>query len=144
MLNAAAIAFLAPSTLVRIRGLIVAQPTTTASTQNEPSLLTLMIRKISLDETDSTYVPFTGDMFTPTFLSNEDILWTGAIVMLASTGSGASGIGSRNAGFVDVDVKSKRTFESAEERLVLEAVVLNGDGSTVDVSPMLRILMMVG
>jgi hypothetical protein len=103
-----------------------------------------MIRKVSLDETDTTYVPFAGDMFTPTFLSNEDILWTGAIVMLASSGSGASGIGHRAAGFVDVDVKAKRKFESSEERLVFEAVVLNGDGSSVDVKMMLRCLMMAG
>ena len=73
-------------------------------------------------------------------LANEDILWTGALVCRGAQLSDTSG--QRPMDVIDVDVKAKRRFESAEERLVLEAMPLSGDGSAMRIVCVLRALIM--
>ena len=143
LLNSAQVAAWGPATMVRLRGVIYAVANTTSTAVNEPGLIELQIRKVSLEATDTTFTATTEQLDAGPNLANEDILWTGGIHLLGwGAGLSASDIGGRPAGFVDVDVKAKRRFESAEERLVLEAMPLSGDGSGVRIVSALRALLM--
>ncbi len=139
IINANQVATWGPGTLVRTRGVIMAQWVTGATTTNEPSLVFLTIRKVSLSETGASFTATTAQLDSGEHLGLEEILWTGAILMIASD---VNNSGARAAGFIDVDIKAKRRFESAEERLVLEAMAQNGDGSSVRIISALRSLIM--
>ena len=140
LLTAGQVGTWGPGTMVRLRGVVYAQLNQTADGSNEPGLIMLQIRKVSLEATDSTFVATTERLDAGPNLANEDILWTGGILMSASLVFGTFSI--RPAGFVDVDVKAKRRFESGEERLVLEAMAASGDGATVKITSCLRALIM--
>ena len=126
--------------MVRLRGTIFAMLNTSFVSENEPGLVELQIRKVSLEATNTVFVATTEQLDSGNNLANEDILWTGGIMMLGAQLGATEGM--RPAGLIVVDVKAKRRFESAEERLVLEAMALNGDGSAVRIVSMMRALIM--
>ena len=139
LLNSAQVSTWGPATMVRLRGVIYAMQNNAATAGNEPGLVELQIRKVSLEATDSVFTATTEQLDAGPNLANEDILWTGAVLLMAYS-DGTKGM--RGQGFVNVDVKAKRRFESAEERLVLEAMPLTGDGSGVRIVSALRALLM--
>ncbi len=135
-----------PGTLVRIRGVLTFTWTTGAAGLSEPTLILCVIRKIRLARTDSTYAAPSNNLFDGPYLAQEDILWTGCAVLVWTLGERAvdTFAGSRGAAVLEVDIKAKRRFQSAEERLVLEAQPLDGDSSPVQITSVLRGLILAG
>ena len=144
----------APATLVRIRGVITAQwqASPALSNTNNVSIIHVAIRKVVLDRTTAVYAVPAGNLDDEAYLSTEDILMFGAIqlgdAVVAVDQSGpppAMFVTQRAAGFMDVDVKAMRRFQSSEERLVVEAQVQYGQTTIdVDVHAALRLLFKAG
>lgn len=146
IINGAQVAAWAPATLVRVRGSILGQLNSQASGGNNPGLIELQIRKVSLESINTNYAATSEQIDAPGNLANEDILWTGVLHFRSWGYIQSSGVyvSNRPVDFVSVDISAKRRFQSAEERLVLEAMPLSGDGSNVRIVGMLRALFMAG
>lgn len=136
-LTAADLDDFAPATLVRIRGFVGAWWATspTEGNSNLPRLIMCAIRKVSLDTTAAAYVATTANLDDEAYLSGEDILWFGAIEIAPSmvVGNGYV-VYQRAAGFAEIDIKAMRKFDSAEERLVVEAQLIVGQVTAVQVT----------
>lgn len=131
----------APATLVRIRGIVECQWATvpTVLTTNLVATVRCAIRKVSLARTTDAYAVPTGNLFDEAYLSGEDILWMGSVLLSASalvteTDPSPDTLRAiqRGAGVLDFDVKAMRKFDSAEERLVFEAQVGFGQVTSID------------
>ena len=146
IINGTQVATWAPATLVRVRGAILGMKNGTASGTNNPGLIELCIRKVSLEATSASYGATASQLDAGEHLGNEDILWTGVLALKSWGYIQSSGVyvSNRPIDFLEVDISAKRRFQSAEERLVLEAMPVSGDGAGIRIISMLRALFMAG
>ncbi len=142
---------IAPATLVRIRGFIACEWNTspTIGSTNRVTMVTLAIRKVTLVQTTSAYAVPAGSLRDEGYMSAEDILWMGAVKLWGASTTINSvdslAVLQRATGFVDIDIKAMRKFDSAEERLVLEAELLFGQVTpNINVNATLRMLFKAG
>ncbi len=142
----------APATLVRTRISIFATDTTTPDNTNLPIGIHVAVRKVTLSRTTGTYAEPSGSLDDSAYLSAEDILYFGTLIYTVprvltfnSTGTLVS-VFQRGLGKLDIDIKAKRIFGSAEERLVIEAQLVAGGttGTNIVLRGGSRMLFMAG
>ncbi len=141
----------APATLVRIRGSILwaHNGAVTEGTGNTAAAFWWAVRKVRLSKTTAVYAaPTSTNLKDGAYLSGEDILAFGCVSIDGLDFAAAAGTPKtyrRGTGIVDVDIKAKRKFTSAEERLVLETQLAAGAlVPSVDCFLGLRLLFLAG
>ena len=151
-LSSVDLADFAPCTLVRVRGVITCAWRTTPliSSSNLTTVIHVAVRKVVLDATGGTYTPPVINLDDEQYLSTEDILMFGAIkldgAMIAiQQDTNTIRAFTRASGFMNVDIKAMRRFQSAEERLVVECQLQHGQTTIqTDVFFALRMLFKAG
>ncbi len=141
LLDSAGVSEWAPGTLVRIRGPIIVTSVTSVSS-SMPGVVVVCIRKVRLARTDDAYVVPSASITEGPYLAQEDILFIGAIKLTAVSDSTTAN--QRASGFIDVDIKAKRKFDSGEERLVMDVESVDGASQDLDVHALLRCLILAG
>ncbi len=134
-----------PFTILRIKAFLMAE---TALGADKASLFALGFRKVVLDRTSDTPADIGGTVLDATYLANDDIMHFGIYQLsvgqqtLRSDDLVVSSQRPRLATMLDI--KAKRRFESANERLVIDLEqVETGASEDIDVTLAMRLLVMM-